>query len=181
MLADVAQVFDERHLAEPVQVIDHDGGVRPLEIQIATELLAHALGVLPHLLAREQHALLILAAGVTDHAGAAADDQDGAMASALKVRQDDHRHEVADLQARLGRIEPAIDVELTCGRRFRQVALGDLTDEATCLELGKRVGKLRVRDVRHCSCSFAGLDGTKHGGVPTPLCRARRSRRKGQC
>ena len=69
--------------------------------------------------AREQVALFALAAGIADHAGRAADDDDRPMAGLLKPPQDHHRHQIADVQAIGRRIEAG---SRACGCRLSSQA-----------------------------------------------------------
>ena len=57
----------------------------------------------------EQVALGALARRIADHAGGAADDDDRPVAGALQPRLHDHRHEVADVQARRRRVVAGVE------------------------------------------------------------------------
>src|SRR5690348_2526377 len=178
VLADVAQVLDQRHLAEPVGVVHHHRAVLALEREKRFELAANQLGVRVYLLSAEQHALLRFEAGVADHPGPAANQQQWAMPGALKVGQHHDRHEIADLQAWPRWIPPAIDREHARCRRLWQTALSHLADQAALLKHGDHIlwGCLRLD---HCSANLfltssviyrtGGIlpAGAMHGGVPT--------------
>ena len=76
-----------------------------VEVEKSLELPLDAGDVLVELLAREQLALLRLAAGIANHAGAAADDGDRMVPESLQARQPHHRQQRADMEARRRRIE----------------------------------------------------------------------------
>jgi hypothetical protein len=97
VLAHVAEKLHEVERAEPLGVVDHERAVgRRVEVEVAPELRADAAEVAVEHLAREQLALLLLAARVADEPGAAADDGDGPVPRALEP------HEVDDLQQAAG-------------------------------------------------------------------------------
>ena len=57
VLANIAQVFDQRHLAQPVGVVHQQRAVFPLEREKTLELAADMLSVFGDLLGAEQHPL----------------------------------------------------------------------------------------------------------------------------
>ncbi len=142
VLADVAQVLDQVDLCEPVEIVDHQRGVRAGEVEVTFELAARDGGVAGDLLHGLQVALSRLAAGIADHAGTGADDDDGPVTSALEVRQRHHGDEVADLQAGVAGVETAIDGERSGREGLIQPALGDLAHQATRLQRGDHIACL---------------------------------------
>src|SRR5688500_916029 len=101
MLADVAKEGQDVDCAEPFSVI-HDlrGIAGRVEIQEAPELMPNADDVGFNLLAREQDALLRLAAWIADHPGAATNDRDWRMPEPLQARETHHGQQRSDVQAR---------------------------------------------------------------------------------
>ena len=79
------------------------------------------------LLARQQRALLRLAARIADHAGAAADDRDRRVAEALQPRQRHHRQQDADVQARRRRIEADVRGDALRGEHVGKPSVASYT------------------------------------------------------
>ena len=79
VLADVPQESDERLLLQPVGIVEHEGPrLFRVEIEEPAHLIALVLQVVADLLLGEEGALILLAARVADHPGAAAHQHDRA-------------------------------------------------------------------------------------------------------
>src|SRR5260221_664081 len=72
------------------------------------------------LIEREQRALLRLAAGIADHAGAAAGNRNRRVAVALQARQSHKAEQITDVQARRRRIETDVGGDALVLKRIRQ-------------------------------------------------------------
>ena len=157
MLPDVAQEVHEALLDEPVGVVQDQrlGGPR-IEVEQPCHLVALEVHVFARLLLREQGAFTGFAARVPDEAGAAAHQRDRSVTGQLEMPQQHDRHEIAELQAGSGGIEPAVDGAATSREVGVQVARG-VVHEAAPLELGN--------NVRHGAESYEN---------PQPLASARR-------
>ena len=105
----VAQERDRRKPGVPIVVIDHDRGVRPVEIEDAGKVLADALLVFVHLLDREHVALGALAGRVADKAGRAAHEGDHLVSGELEAAEHHDGDEVPGLERSGGGVEAAID------------------------------------------------------------------------
>ena len=109
MLADVAQEIDEPLLDQPLGVVHHlrrrGAGI---EVEETLHLIALPLQVFPDLLTGEERALAALAARVADQPRAAAHQDDGLVPVELEMPEQHQRHQVAELQAGCGGIEPAV-------------------------------------------------------------------------
>ena len=125
-LADVADEIEERKLLHPVVVVDHDGGVGSvgLEIEQFGQLALDGLLVVTQRLLVEQVALLRLARGVADHARSAPDEGQRTMAAQLEVLENHHADQVADMQ-RIGR---GVDAQIGRGHLFFELFLGSRHD-----------------------------------------------------
>ena len=100
MFADIADELQEGELAHPVVVVDQQGGVGFLAVEVEelAQLFFDALLVVAQRGFIQQVAFLAFAGGVADHAGGAAEQGDGPVAAALQVRQHHDAHQVADMQ-----------------------------------------------------------------------------------
>ena len=98
VLPDVAQELQHRQLAEPVEVVDHDGGIRPLEREEALQLRPDPGQVRLERRAIQQVPLGRGARGVADHPRAATDKHDRPSAALLEMDERRDRHEVADVE-----------------------------------------------------------------------------------
>ena len=78
----------------------------------------------------EQLALVLLAAGVADHAGAASGEGDGPVAGLLEAPERAELHEVAHVEAVRRRVEPGVDREPGLVEALREVRVGHLVDQA---------------------------------------------------
>src|SRR5439155_60092 len=109
-----------------------------VEVEEPRHLVALALQVLADLLLREQRSLAALAARIADQAGAAAHQHDGLVAGELEVPQQHDRHEIAELQAGRGRIEPAVH-RAALRAEVRRDFLRGVVDEPAPLEVSEEV------------------------------------------
>ena len=109
-----------RHLAQPVEVVDHDRRVRAVEVEEALELGADRGDVRLERLPVEQVPLGRRPRRVADHPGPAADERDRPAAVALEVEQPEDRHEVADVERGSRRVEPVVGGDRAAGRESRR-------------------------------------------------------------
>ena len=156
VLSHIAQEVDEGLLDEPIGVVEDEGLRRSVEVEEPRHLVALALQMLADLLLREQRPLAALAARIADQAGAAAHQHDGLVAGELEVPQQHDRHEIAELQAGCGRIEPAVH-RAALRAEVRRDFLRGVVDETAPLELRE--------EVRHGAESYE---------MPPPLASAER-------
>ncbi len=106
------------------------------EVEEALELLADTGDVRIELVVAEQIALDALAGRVADHAGRSADEHDRLVTRALQSRLHDQRHEVADVQARGGRVVAAVEGDRAFREQRRKArAIRDVGHETACVEL----------------------------------------------
>ena len=78
----------------------------------------------------EQLALVLLAAGIADHARAAAGEGDRAVARVLEPPQGAELHQVADVEAVRRRVEPGVDGEPGLVEALGKIRVGHLVDQA---------------------------------------------------
>ena len=97
MLADVADEIEEREVLHPVVVVDHDGRVGrvAVEIEEAGKLLLDALLVVAQRLGVEQVALGRLHRRVADHSRGTAYQGHRTMAAVLQVLEHHNSYEVS--------------------------------------------------------------------------------------
>lgn len=135
MLADVTQEVDGGQRCGPVQVVDHHSGVRPVEVQEGLDLALDALHPPGDDLFGVEDALR-RRLRVTDESGGAADQGQRPVSGPLEATDREDLHEVADMQARRGGVEAAVQ-----GHRVatlidasalpaQRVEVGALRDEA---------------------------------------------------
>ena len=168
MLADVAQEIEAVHAAEPVMVIRHAGRVIALEAEERGDLVADVVDPAGNHFGGVQLAFAGLEAGVADHAGGAADQGDRAVPGILEAFEDQHRHQVAQMQAVRRRIEAAIERDLLLAQQLveclRVGQLRDQTARVQVLEKGGLVhyglrlagaGKKQVADSTRALCPAA--------------------------
>ena len=130
---DVADELDVVEVHEPVGVVDHDGLV-VAELDEALHLLFEAVAVVLDHLRRHHLAHIRAAGGVADHAGAAADEDDGSVARHLQALHEAQRHEVADVEAVRRRVEADIEGRLALVDKLGDLLLAcDLRDQAARL------------------------------------------------
>ena len=129
VLADVAQELEGREIGQPVGVVEQEG---PVEIEELAQLGADVLEVRLDGLEGEELALVLLAARVADHAGAAAGEGDGAVPAVLEPAQGAELEEVAHVEAVGARVEAGVEGD--GGARvvepLGQVGVGHLVDQA---------------------------------------------------
>ena len=136
MLADVAHEFETVHAAEPVVIVGHDGRVATVELEEGLDLAANLVDPGGDDVRRIELALGGLEARVADHAGGAADQRDGLVAGFLEALEDEHRHEVAEVQAVRRRVEAAIERYRFLSQQFvERLGVGDLGDQAAILQI----------------------------------------------
>lgn len=127
MLADVAEKLQKRDVFGPVVVIHHAGGVWTIEVVEVFELGADAGYPLVDHLARIQGAFP-RHLGVPDQAGCTADEGERSVPVLLEAAHSEDLGEVAEVQARRGGVEAAVDRDglLRCGPQRVQIGrLGD--------------------------------------------------------
>ena len=100
VLANVAYELQEAVVFHPVVVVDQDGvvGGVAVEVEKLGQLAAYALLVVAQGGLVDEHALLRLHRGVAYHAGGAAYEGDGPVAGALEVLEHHDAHQVAYMQ-----------------------------------------------------------------------------------
>ncbi len=139
MLADVTQELDRREARGPVVVVDHRRRVAALEGQEPLELPPDARTPRLHGV-QVVHLTLAGLLGVTDHAGGTADEPVGLVAGVLEPAQGEDLQQVAHVQARGCRVEPAIELDHALGQLGAQgVEVGRVRDQAAPLELVEKV------------------------------------------
>ncbi len=138
MPADVAQELQVVELAEPVGVVDHQR-LALAEIEQGSHLLLELGQVGVDLLDAEELAHLGLAAGIADHAGAAADDGDRPVAVALHVSQGHDRHQVADVKAGRAGIKADVAGDGPLHGSAHAVGVGHLLDKAALCQDVKHI------------------------------------------
>ena len=110
-------------------VLDDRAGRRLVEIDEAFQLAPDPLGPVGDGVRLVERALADLAR-VTDHAGGAAREHDGAMTGALKPPQRQQRHQVPGMQTRRGRVEAGVHRHRSLLRFGGQrVEVGGLRDQ----------------------------------------------------
>ncbi len=140
MTADVTQEFDVAKLKQPIGVVGHYGVLGAVaKVEEIGELLLYAVDVYGDALDGQKLAGLVLEGRITDHAGAAAHQRDGAMAGLLHPVQHHDLHEMADMERCRGRIVADVAGH-DLGRELlvEPVGVGNLVDEAA---LGERIEK----------------------------------------
>jgi hypothetical protein len=132
--ADVPQKLHIVELQQPVGIVDHDGLARP-KVNKPLHLLFEAVAVVLDGLDRQHLTHIAASGGVADHAGAAADQNDRAVAGHLQALHEAQRHKVADVQGVRGRVEADIESGLAVVDHFPDLVLVcDLRDEAARLQ-----------------------------------------------
>ncbi len=118
------------------------------ERQERLERAAHAGGVAGERGIIEQLAALVLARGITDLGGAAADQGDRPVAGALHQAQQHDAHQIADMQAVGGAVEADVGGDrLLGGQRIEAFEVGGLVEEAALHQLADELGTMG-----HVSC-----------------------------
>ena len=117
MLADIPQEIHQVERKQPIGIVHHPRRVGfDVEIKEMGQLGLDRLDIGLDDLLRKQLAFGGLAAGVADHAGAAARQGDGMVAEALQAGQGDQGDKAADMQAVAGSVEAVVD-DLFLGSR----------------------------------------------------------------
>ena len=136
MLADVAQEFEAVHAAEPVVVVCHDGRVGAFKLEEGLDLLADVADPGGNHVRRVELAFGRLEARVADHAGGAADQGDRLVAGFLEALEDEHRHQMAEVQAVGRRVEAAIErYRFLSQQLVERLGVGDLGDQAALVQI----------------------------------------------
>ena len=132
-------------LLEPGRVVHHlCARWARAEIEEPFELLPLPGHVFGHGVLREQRALFALAARVPDQTGPATYEHDGFVPSVLKVRQQHHGHEIANLEATRRGIKAHISRDGSAGESIGK-ARCLIVDQAAPLEfVEKSIGHVRL-------------------------------------
>ena len=133
------EVLERRELAEPVRVVEQQGAAVG-EVEELPELGTDGLEVALDGLEVEQLALVLLAARVADHAGAATGEGDGPVAGLLKAPEGAQLHEVAHVEAVRRGVEAGVDRQSGLVEALREVHVGHLVDEAAEGEVLRKRG-----------------------------------------
>ena len=155
VLADVAEPVDRAQLAGPFEVVHDRRRVVALERQVALDLGADPRDPSLDDLAFVKLSLRGSAARVADEAGRTADEADGPMARQLEATHRHEQHEVAEMEARRGRIEAAVVRQRSARHRRAQRVqvrvVGDhppplqiVEDRGACVRRGHR-SSIRTR------------------------------------
>src|SRR5690606_13073689 len=107
VLADLAEEVDRRERRRPVQVVDDASGVLAFETEVALDLRTKATDPFGHRL-RSVEGALGGRARITDETGRAPDESQRLVSGQLDPAQREQLHEVAQMQTRSRRIEPAV-------------------------------------------------------------------------
>ena len=126
-------------MAQPVRVVEQQGATVG-EVEELAQLGADRLEVALDGLEVEQLPLVLLAARVADHAGAAAGEGDGPVARFLESPQRAQLHEVAHVEAVGRRVEAGVDRQPRLVEALREVHVGHLVDEAAEGEVLRKRG-----------------------------------------
>ena len=108
MLADPAEEVDCAHRRGPVEVVDHARGVVALEAQEAFDLRAEVTDPFLDGFDGVERAFGITPARVANQAGRTPDEAERFVAGQLEATEHQNLHEVAEVQARRCRVEPAV-------------------------------------------------------------------------
>ena len=123
-LAHVAQELEEVHGAQPVVVVDQQGGILPaVEADEVRQLLFDAFHVVPDLIHRQQIAFVALHRRVADHARAAAGQHDGPVPEPLQPGQPHQRDQMSDVQAVRGGVEAHVSGDHALAEQFPDAAV----------------------------------------------------------
>ena len=101
-----------------------------VEVEELAQLGPDALEVALDGLEGEQLALVLLAAGVADHAGAAAGQRDGPVPGLLEAAERAELEQAAHVEAVGARVEAGVDGEARLVEPLGQLGVGDLVDQA---------------------------------------------------
>ena len=130
VLADLAQEVDRRQRCGPVEVVDHAGGVVALEAQEPLDLRAEVADPLADGLLGVERAL----GGrprIADEAGRSADESERLVSGELEAPHEQQLHEVAQVQARRGRVEAAVVRDRVPGeQRAQRLLIGGHVHES---------------------------------------------------
>ena len=141
VLADVAQEFQRAHAGEPVVVVGHDGRVGAFEIEEGRDLAANLVDPAGDDFGRVELALGSLETGVANHAGGTAHQRDRLVASLLEAFQDQHRHQMAQMQRIRRGVEAAIQRDRSLREHFiERVCIGGLGNQATRMQILQKGG-----------------------------------------
>ena len=112
VLADVAYEIEECVILHPVIVVDQDGRIRgvAVEIEKTRELLLYCLLVVAQSFHIEEFTLLAFHRWVADHAGSTTHEGDWFMTGTLEMLQHHHTHKVADMEG----VGSRVDTEIGC-------------------------------------------------------------------
>jgi hypothetical protein len=133
VLADVAEELEDGHRLSPFQVAnDQRAGLAVVKVEESGHLTADLLHPLGDHVAGVQHPLRRLAAGVADQPGRPAHQPDRPVTGQLEPAHGQQHDQIADMQARRGRVETAVERYRTGSQRFAQfVEVGRVGDQAS--------------------------------------------------
>ena len=130
----------------------------------------------------EQLALVLLAAGVADHARAAAGQGDGPVAGLLEPAERAELQQVAHVEAVRRRVEPGVDREPGLVEALRELRVGHLVDQAAEGEVlrerghastlpyaGRLIGRMGVRRRSSRGERVAAGDRMDNGSLPADV------------
>ena len=138
ILAHIAQQLHGAQLADPVGVVFHN---RLFRDENAADLHLDALHEFGDGFQRVERALVGLAAGIADQAGAAADDGDGLVPVLLHAAQGHERQQVADVQAVCRGVKAAIEGLLGLEGFLEGFEVAALLQQAAPFQVGDQVGR----------------------------------------
>ena len=140
VLADVTQEVDGRQALGPVEVVDHRRGVVAVEGQERLDLPAYATDPLRDR-PRVVEGALPRVPRVADHAGRPAHERVRRVAGVLQPLRGEDLHQVAQVQARRGRVEADVEPHAPRRERLAQgVEVRRVRDQAAPLEVVEEGG-----------------------------------------
>jgi len=143
--ADLAQQVDKGERLEPVVVVDQDGRIGGLRVEVdeAREVLFNADEVALDLFRAEEIALFGFSGRIADETGGAADERDDPVARALQMGQRHDGHKVTGLQAVVSGVEARVDGQRRV-QRLGQFRAGHVFEQVT--------GFKGVKDIHGMRC-----------------------------
>jgi hypothetical protein len=150
VLADVTEELEVADAAHPVAVVD-DMHPLPGRFEDPADLPLHAGDVGGQFCRREEVAFLAASARISDHPGRATDERHRLMSGGGHTTEEDQRHEMPDVEAVGGGVEPGVDPAARGRQPSPQASgVGRLVDEAAGLEIGEQIGVHREGSSRAC-------------------------------
>ena len=122
VLAHIADKLEETVVFHPIVVVDQDGGIGRIAVEIEEffQLLAQAFLIVAQRMFIDKHTLLALHRRVANHTGGTANECDGAVSGTLKVLQHHNAHQVSDME----RIGSGVDAHVSRGHFFVELFFG---------------------------------------------------------